>query len=162
KEAYGGLPAFLFGWSMLLVINSGSLAALSLVFTSYLGSFFPLSDNAQLIIAVITIALLTVMNILGVKFGNIFASIFTSAKLLGILFIVFLGLFFGTNNEVNFFNTSFPAQNNVSLISAFGLALIGVSFSFGGYQHATYVAAEVKDAARTVPRALVIGIGIVC
>ena len=55
KEAYGGLPAFLFGWSMLLVINTGSLAALSLVFTSYLAAFFPLSENAQLIIAVITI-----------------------------------------------------------------------------------------------------------
>src|SRR6266700_6892268 len=72
KEAYGNLPAFLFGWSMLLVINTGALAALSLVFTSYLGSFIPLSENAQLIIAIITIALLTVMNIFGVKFGNLF------------------------------------------------------------------------------------------
>jgi basic amino acid/polyamine antiporter, APA family len=163
KEAYGNLPAFLFGWSMLLVINTGSLAALSLVFTSYLSSFFPLSENAQLLIAVITIVLLTVMNIFGVKFGNLYASIFTSAKLLGILFVVFLGLFFGTNNDVNFLNTSFPAsQNNLSLISAFGLALIGVTFSFGGYQHATFVAAEVKDAAKVVPKALVIGILIVC
>jgi len=163
REAYGNLPAFLYGWSMLLVINTGSLAALSLVFTSYLGSFIPLSDSAQLIVAIVTIASLTVMNILGVKFGSIFASIFTSAKLLGILFVVFLGLFFGTNNDVNFFNTSFLAgQNNLSLISAFGLALIGVSFSFGGYQHATFVAAEVKNAGKIVPKALVIGIGIVC
>src|SRR6185369_10555519 len=50
----------------------------------------------------------------------------------------------------------------LSLISAFGLALIGVSFSFGGYQHATFVAAEVKNAGKIVPKALVIGIGIVC
>jgi len=163
KEAYGGLPAFLFGWSMLLVINTGSLAALSLVFTSYLGSFFPLSDNAQLLIAVITIVILTVMNILGVKFGNIFASIFTSAKLFGILLVVFLGLFFGANYGVNFFNTGFSGgQNNLPVVSAFGLALIGVTFSFGGYQHATFVAAEVKDAGRVVPKALVIGIVIVC
>lgn len=163
KEAYGKLPAFLFGWSMLLVINTGALAALSLVFTSYLGSFFPLSDNAQLVIAVATIVVLTVMNILGVKFGNIFASIFTSAKLLGILLVVFLGLFFGTNHDVNFFNTAYqPVQANLPLISAFGLALIGVTFSFGGYQHATFVAAEVKDAERVVPKALVIGILIVC
>ena len=163
REGYGNLPAFLYGWSMLFVINTGSLAALSLVFTSYLGSFIPLSDSAQLIVAIVTIASLTVMNILGVKFGSIFASIFTSAKLLGILFVVFLGLFFGTNNDVNFFNTSFLAgQNNLSLISAFGLALIGVSFSFGGYQHATFVAAEVKNAGKIVPKALVIGIGIVC
>ncbi len=163
KEAYGNLPAFLFGWSMLLVINTGSLAALSLVFTSYLISFVPLSDNAQLIVAVVTIVVLTVMNILGVKFGNLFASIFTSAKLLGILFVVFLGLFFGTNQDVNYLNTNYSAAaNNLPLISAFGLALIGVTFSFGGYQHATFVAAEVKDAAKVVPKALVIGILIVC
>jgi len=163
KEAYGSLPAFLFGWSMLLVINTGSLAALSLVFTSYLGSFFPLSDNAQLTVAVATIVVLTVMNVFGVKFGNLFASIFTSAKLMGILFVVFLGLFFGTNQDVHFFNTGFSAgPGDLTLISAFGLALIGVTFSFGGYQHATFVAAEVRDAEKVVPKALVIGILIVC
>ena len=163
KEAYGGLPAFLYGWSMLLVINTGSLAALSLVFTSYLASFIPLSDNAQLLIAVLTIAALTVMNIFGVKFGNLFASVFTSAKLLGIIFIVFLGLFFGINHDVNYLNTNFPAaQNGASLITALGLGLIGVTFSFGGYQHATFVASEVKNAAKVVPKALVIGILVVC
>ncbi len=163
KEAYGKLPAFLFGWSMLLVINTGALAALSLVFTSYLTTFVPLSDNGQLTVAVGTIVILTAMNILGVRFGNLFASLFTSAKLLGILFVVFLGLFFGTNQDVSYLNTSYAADtNNLSLISAFGLALIGVTFSFGGYQHATFVAAEVKDAAKVVPKALVIGILIVC
>ena len=163
KEAYGGLPAFLFGWSMLVVINTGSLAALSLVFTSYLSSFIPLSDNTQVIIAVVTIAVLTGMNIFGVKFGNLFASIFTSAKLLGILFIVFLGLFFGTGHQVNYLNASFPAaQNGASLVTALGLGLIGVTFSFGGYQHATFVASEVKDAGKVVPKALVIGILVVC
>jgi len=163
KEAYGGLPAFLYGWSMLLVINTGSLAALSLVFTSYLASFIPLSESAQLVIAVLTIAALTLMNILGVKFGNLFASIFTSAKLLGIIFIVFLGLFFGINHDVNYLNTNFPAaQNGASLITALGLGLIGVTFSFGGYQHATFVASEVKNAAKVVPKALVIGILVVC
>jgi len=111
------------------VINTGSLAALSLVFTSYLSSFIPLSDNAQVIIAVVTIAVLTGMNIFGVKFGNLFASIFTSAKLLGILFIVFLGLFFGTGHQVNYLNASFPAaQNGASLVTALGLGLIGVTF----------------------------------
>lgn len=163
KSAFGELPAFLFGWSMLMVINTGSLAALSLVFTSYLSSFVPLSDAAQVIVAVITIVLLTIMNISGVKFGSIFASIFTSAKLLGILFVVFLGIFWGINHNIDFFNTNFPPNpKNLSLISAFGLALIGVSFSFGGYQHATFVAAEVKNSEKVVPRGMVIGILIVC
>ncbi|MBX7172129.1 MAG: amino acid permease [Pyrinomonadaceae bacterium] len=163
KSAFGELPAFLFGWSMLMVINTGSLAALSLVFTSYLSSFVPLSDAAQVIVAVITIVLLTIMNISGVKFGSIFASIFTSAKLLGILFVVSLGIFWGINHNIDFFNTNFPPNpKNLSLISAFGLALIGVSFSFGGYQHATFVAAEVKNSEKVVPRGMVIGILIVC
>lgn len=163
KSAFGELPAFLFGWSMLVVINTGSLAALSLVFTSYLSSFIPLSETAQVIVAIVTIILLTIMNILGVQFGSLFASIFTSAKLLGILFVVFLGIFWGINQDVNYFNTSFPTNpQNLTLISAFGLALIGVTFSFGGYQHATFVAAEVKNAERVVPKALVLGIAIVC
>ena len=63
KSAFGELPAFLFGWSMLVVINTGSLAALSLVFTSYLSSFIPLSETAQVFVAISTIIVLTVMNI---------------------------------------------------------------------------------------------------
>ena len=117
KEAFGNLPAFLYGWSMLVVINTGSLAALSLVFTSYLGSFIPLSENMQLIIAITAIALLTIMNVLGVKFGSLFASIFTSAKLTGIFIIVIIGIFFGINQNVSFINTSFSENQNVSAFS---------------------------------------------
>lgn len=179
KSAFGELPAFLFGWSMLVVINTGSLAALSLIFTDYLSVFVPISENpiisfspfgfklfvinAKVVVAIAIITLLTVMNVLGVKFGSVFASIFTSAKLLGILFVVFLGLFWGINHNIDFLNTNYPPNpKNFSLISAFGLALIGVAFSFGGYQHATFVAAEVKDSEKIVPRGMVIGILIVC
>jgi basic amino acid/polyamine antiporter, APA family len=163
KEAFGDLPAFLYGWSMLIVINTGSLAALSLVFTSYLSSFFVISENTQLLIAIIAIALLTLMNVFGVKLGSIFASIFTTAKLLGIISVVGIGLIFGTNLDVNISNITFPEnENNLSLISSFGLALIGVSFSYGGYQHATFIASEVKDANKVVPKALILGILIVC
>lgn len=163
KEAYGDLSAFLYGWSMLIVINTGSLAALSLVFTSYLKVFIPISESMELVIAIVSITLLTVMNILGVKFGSLFASIFTSAKLLGIISVVFIGIIFGTNTEVNFINTHFEQNaNNLSLISAFGLALIGVSFSYGGYQHATFIAAEVKDSSKIIPKAMILGIIAVC
>jgi len=103
------------------------------------------------------------MNILGVKFGSLFASIFTSAKLLGIISVIFIGFLFGTSSDVSFTNIDFRTNtNNLSLISAFGLALIGVSFSYGGYQHATFIAAEVKDASRIVPKALILGIITVC
>ncbi len=163
KEAFGDLPAFLYGWSMLVVINTGSLAALSLVFTSYLSSFFPMSENLQLIVAITAIVVLTIMNVFGVKFGSLFASIFTSAKLLGIAIVVIFGIFFGLNQNYDFLNTNFSEnQNNLSLIPAFGLALIGVTFSYGGYQHATFIAAEVKKADKIVPKAMIFGILIVC
>nr|MCU0326538.1 amino acid permease [Spirosomataceae bacterium] len=150
KEAFGQMPAFLYGWSMLLVINTGSLAALSLVFVSYLNTLIPLSENAQLIIAVLAITLLTVMNVIGVKFGSLFASIFTSAKLLGILIIILLGVFYGIY-DTNAFNFTWNDASSKTLTSSFGLALIGVTFSY-----------EVKDAQRIVPRAMLIGILVVC
>jgi basic amino acid/polyamine antiporter, APA family len=167
REAFGELPAFLYGWTMLVVVNTGSLAALSLVFVAYLNILVPISDVFQTIIAISTIVGLTIMNVFGVRFGGIFASVFTTAKLLGIFMVVLLGVFMGSFS-VNTMNFTFPqiaqsAQSlNLPLISAFGLALIGVTFSYGGYQHATFVAAEVKDAQRVVPRAMLLGISIVC
>ena len=162
KEAFGELAAFLYGWSMLLVINTGSLAALSLVFTGYLKTLLPFPDSWETGIAVLTITLLTIMNVAGVRWGGLFAAIFTSAKLLGILIVILIGFLFGT---LHFSVLDFTWPGNVSglpLIPSFGLALIGVSFSYGGYQHATFLAAEVKDADRQVPRAMLLGIGIVC
>jgi basic amino acid/polyamine antiporter, APA family len=165
REAFGELPAFLYGWTMLVVVNTGSLAALSLVFVAYLNILIPISDVLQTIIAISTIVILTIMNVFGVRFGGIFASVFTTAKLLGIFMVVLLGVFVG-NFSVNASNFNFPklaeTAQHLPLISAFGLALIGVTFSYGGYQHATFVAAEVKDAQRVVPRAMLLGISIVC
>ena len=162
KEAFGDLPAFLYGWSMLLVINTGSLAALSLVFTSYLNELIPISESSQLIVAVLTITLLTIMNVLGVKWGSFFASVFTSAKLIGIAIVVLIGFLMATQ-DFSLFDFAWTTNSyQLPLVSSFGLALIGVSFSYGGYQHATFIAAEVKDADRVVPRAMLLGIGIVC
>jgi basic amino acid/polyamine antiporter, APA family len=161
KEAFGDLPAFLYGWSMLLVINTGSLAALSLVFVSYLSSLIPISEDLQLTIAITAIVLLTIMNVLGVKLGSIFASIFTSAKLLGILIVVILGVLYGIN-DTNTFNFTWNHASTDTLIPSFGLALIGVTFSYGGYQHATFIAAEVQNAQKIVPKAMILGIFVVC
>jgi basic amino acid/polyamine antiporter, APA family len=162
KEAFGELPAFLYGWLMLLVINTGSLAALSLVFASYLNVLIPLSEAMQLIIAISAIIALTVMNIMGVRLGEIFASIFTSAKLLGIFIVVLIGFLLGSRDTHIMDVQWLGNTQNLSFISAFGLALIGVTFSYGGYQHATFVAAEVKDAQRVLPKAMLMGISIVC
>jgi basic amino acid/polyamine antiporter, APA family len=162
KEAFGELPAFLYGWSMLLIINTGSLAALSLVFVSYLNNLIPISASMQTVLAIAAIVILTVMNVLGVRFGSLFASIFTTAKLLGIFIVVLLGVFFGGLSPQVADFTWVGNSQNLDLVPAFGLALIGVTFSYGGYQHATFVAAEVIDAQRIVPRAMLLGIAVVC
>ena len=162
KEAYGELPAFLFGWTMLVVVNTGSLAALSLVFASYLNVLLPISETMQISIAILAIVGLTIMNVLGVKFGGFFASIFTTAKLLGIAIVVFLGFYIGQNTVAA---TNFAWVGNAQklpFMASFGLALIGVTFSYGGYQHATFIAAEVKNAQKIVPRAMLLGILVVC
>jgi basic amino acid/polyamine antiporter, APA family len=161
KEAFGEMTAFLYGWSMLLVINTGSLAALSVVFSSYLSGLIPMSASVQLMVSIGAIVVLTVMNVLGVKFGGLFASVFTMAKLIGIAIVVFIGLTWG-NEAPQYFDFSWPQTSDKGLLPALGLALIGVTFSYGGYQHATFIAAEVKDAPRIVPRAMMLGIAIVC
>lgn len=162
KEAFGKLPAFLYGWSMLLVINTGSLAALSLVFSSYINSLIPISETTQIFFSILSIILLTIMNVFGVKFGSIFANIFTFAKLMGILLVIIIGFGY-VGQEFNLLNFTYqPKTESVSLISAFGLALIGVTFSYGGYQHATFIAAEVKNAQKILPKAMLFGILIVC
>lgn len=162
KEAFGELPAFLYGWTMLVVVNTGSLAALSLVFASYLNFLIPISDMMQVVVAISAIVGLTIMNVLGVRLGGLFASIFTTAKLLGIFIVVVIGVLLG-KNQVNFTELTWTGNaQNLPLISAFGLALIGTTFSYGGYQHVTFIAAEVKNAQKVVPRALLLGISVVC
>lgn len=161
KAAYGPLPAFLFGWSMLLVINTGSLAALSLVFAGYVQTALGWSANWQVPIGVGAIAALTGLNIAGVKWGGWFAILFTLAKLSGIVLITVVGLGWGQEDLQPFDFSWEPTDHATGWLAATGLALIGVTFSYGGYHHATFVAAEVKDGARQVPRAMTIGIGIV-
>lgn len=155
KEAYGDIFGFLYGWVYLVVITSGANAALSIACAYYLAFIFPLNDTGITITAVIALVVVTVVNILRVKAAEVFTNVFTGLKLLGILAIIAIGIFFG-RNEFSLFEKggSAPVDN---LLSAFGLALIGVLWSYGGWQHASFVAGEAKDARRMIPRAMVLG-----
>jgi APA family basic amino acid/polyamine antiporter len=155
KEAYGDLFGFLYGWAYLLVINSGAIAALCIAFATYLGVLIPLGKTGIKVVAIVSIFCLTIINIIRVKAGEIFSIVFTGLKLIGIAGIVVIGLFAGNPGLIG--QTQKTTVSSGSLISAFGLALIGVLWSYGGWQHASYLAGEVKNARRTVPRAMVIG-----
>ena len=155
KEAYGDLFGFLYGWVYLVVITSGANAALSIACAYYLAFIFPLDQTGIKLTAIGALVIVTIVNILRVKAAEVFASVFTSLKLLGVGAIIAIGIFFG-KQEVHIFDAPSGTPPE-SLLSAFGLALIGVLWSYGGWQHATFVAGEVKDARRMVPRAMIIG-----
>ncbi|HLF65235.1 MAG TPA: amino acid permease [Saprospiraceae bacterium] len=155
RECFGRLLAFLYGWCILTVITSGAIAALSLTFARYLSVLIPLSNIGQIIVGISAIAAVTLINVLGVKPGEVFSSVFTLFKLVGLSGIIVAGILIGraipeTPVNIGTIDT-FPG------IGAFALAMIGVLWSYGGWHHASYVAAETKGATRIVPRAMILG-----
>jgi APA family basic amino acid/polyamine antiporter len=155
KEAYGELFGFLYGWAYLLVICSGAIAALSIAFAYYLGFLIPLGETGTKLVAILAIIIVTIINILRVKAAEVFSNVFTGLKLIGIGGIIGVGFLMG-NPNLAFSKPSLPVPSG-NLATAFGLALIGVLWSYGGWQHASFVAGEAKDARRTIPRAMIIG-----
>ncbi len=160
KEAYGDLAGFLYGWVILLVVNTGALAALTLAFAEYMTYFVPLDETGKLILAITTITVLTGINLIGVNISQLFANVFTGLKLMAIGAIIIAGfVFYNADKVVLNFSLGTGAPENIG--SALLLALIGVLWSFGGWHHASYLAGETINAQRNVPRAMIIGAGIV-
>ena len=159
KEAYGGWLGFLYGWAYLVIITSGSIAVLSLAFSHYLSFFIPMDNTWRTITSIITIALLTTVNVFRAKFGEIFSNIFTGLKIIGILIIICTGFFLG-NSDLSFKDLGFTASSSAGL-SSFGVALTGVLFSYGGWQHASFLAGETKNPSRNVPVAMITGAAVV-
>lgn len=155
REAYGGWLAFLYGWAYLIIITSGSIAVLALAFSYYLSFFIPMNGDLKIVVSIAAIIMLTILNVLRAKFGEIFSVIFTGLKILGILIIVGAGIFFGSG-EHSFSDLSFSGSFN-SALSSFGVALTGVLFSYGGWQHASFLAGEAKNPSRNVPVAMITG-----
>ncbi len=160
RKVYGDAAAFLYGWISLTVIVSGALAAIALVFAGYVSSIFHLNENEKIILSIITLILLSAINILGVKIGNLFASVITTTKLLGIFAVIIIGIAFGSqplNFHFNFSEFHNSLHPDLGFFSAFGLASIGVFFSYGGFHHASYLAGEVKNPQKTLPTAMILG-----
>jgi APA family basic amino acid/polyamine antiporter len=155
KEAYGDLFGYLYGWAYLLVICSGAIAALSIAFAYYLGFIIPLGNTGIKAVAVSAIICVTIINILRVKAGEVFSNIFTGLKLIGIAGVICIGFFMGKPGLLRVQTGEAVSSDN--LLVAFGLALIGVLWSYGGWQHASFVSGEAKNARSTVPRAMIVG-----
>jgi APA family basic amino acid/polyamine antiporter len=152
REAIHPLPAFLYGWALLLVIQSGGMAAVSLTFSRYFLEFVPL-DISDGFLAFVILFLLTVINCLGVRAGSTFQSFLMVLKVGSIAALIFCGLFLA--------NTIPPAKEAALASSSFfaiGAAMIPVFFAYGGWQTSTFIAGEMKDPRRHLPMALIIGV----
>ena len=158
REAFHPIVAFLYGWSVLTVITSGATAALAIGFATYIGNVVGLSGASQIILAIMAIIVVTVVNLFDVRFADLFTNVITGAKVIGVLALVVIGIWWGEVSFSEYSSTEMPVKSDVNPISALGLALIGVMFSYGGFQHAGYLSAEAKNPKRAIPRAMIFGV----
>ena len=154
NEAYGPLWGYLYGWSAVAVINTASIAAVGVAFSEYLGFFYPISDASIKGIAVGTIVLLTIINIVDVKSGARFQNFFTLSKLFAIFGIILLGLVMEGGTIQNL-NPIFSDKPFTGLIGPLGLAMVSVLWTFDGWIFITYVAGEFKNPKRNIPLSLI-------
>lgn len=154
SQAYGGLFGFLYGWIYLTVVNSGSLAALSLAFARYLSYLIPLSPTGVIIVAVAGLILLTAINVRGVRAGALFSDLFTVLKIIGIGGLIITGFFFGKQTITL---SADPGVSGGELTGALAMAMLGVMWAYGGWHHTSFVSGEARNPRRDVPKAMIIG-----
>ena len=161
REGWGRLPAFLFGWAELVLIRAASLGAISTTFAEYflrvLGydpSVAPYSDWVHYVAAV-AIGLTATFNYIGVRTSSVVLNLTTLAKYGGLLFIIVLALAIGLPQTGGHFTPAAPTGS--FHVAAFGLALVSVLWAFDGWADLSFVAGEVRDPRRVLPRAIIIG-----
>ena len=157
REAYGRPVAFLFGWTLFLVVDAGAIATLAVAFsTKYLPYFVTLSPWTGKAVAVAMVAALVAVNYVGVRKGADLQNILTAIKfaaLAGVCFVVFL---FGDGDPANFVTPGI-GEPSMSLAGSFGVALVAVLWAYKGWEAASYSAGETRDPARNLPMGLFIG-----
>jgi APA family basic amino acid/polyamine antiporter len=161
REGWGRLPAFLFGWSELVLIRAASLGAISTTFSEYLlrvlgfdPALKPYSDWVHYVAAV-AIVLTAIFNYIGVRWSSLVLNLTTLAKYGGLLFIIAVALFLGLPRTGGHYTPAAPAGS--FHVAAFGLALVSVLWAFDGWADLSFVAGEVKDPRRVLPRAIILG-----
>jgi len=158
-ETFGRLPAFLYGWTFLIIINSGGIAAVAVTFARYTTDLFHLSSGYIKPLAAALLIVLSGINYYGIRSGSVTQNIFTVLKLLALAVLVATGLFFAGGSA--------PAQTGIQsgagfgVVRSLGYALIPVLFAYGGWQYSNNIASEIIAPERTLPRALALGTVIV-
>jgi APA family basic amino acid/polyamine antiporter len=162
RDAFHPSLAFIYGWTLLLVIQTGGMAAVAVTFAKYsmeLGGG-QASDLRASLVAAIALALLTIINCLGVRAGSTTQNVFMILKLLAIAALVIFGLTI-SGGPRSAATTAVAAESSPTIwhaLIAFGAALIPVQFAYGGWQTACFVAGEVREPRKNLPRGLLLGV----
>jgi APA family basic amino acid/polyamine antiporter len=157
REAYGPLAAFLFGWTMFLIIDSGSMATLAVAFSSkYLPQFVDLSVVQTKLVAVLLIFVLAVVNFLGVKWGAFVQNLFTVVKLAALAMIIGVVFIFAKGSVSHFF-TPAPGPAPTGMAGAFGVALVAALWACKGWEVSTFSAGETKNPEKNLLLGIFIG-----
>ncbi len=189
QRAYGKMMSFLYGWTVFTVIQTGVIAAVAVAFAKYAGVFFPVLNDVFLessilsvsygqLVAIGSIMILTMLNSRGVQNGKILQLIFTAAKLFALFALIVLGLFIGLKTDVftQNFDHMWDAYKTIqlpsgeldtiplsgfALMGALGATIINSLFSSDAWNNVTFIAGEIKDPKKNIPKSLFFGTTIV-
>jgi APA family basic amino acid/polyamine antiporter len=190
RESYGSMIGFLYGWTLFLVIQTGTIAAVAVAFARYTGVLIPwfsesnkiltlgsFSVSTTQLLGIASIAMLTYVNTRGITTGKTVQNIFTITKTLALLGLIALGFFIGKNAEAvaanfsSFWNAAWTQFTNgniqihplagIALVGAIGAAMVGSLFSSDAWNNITFTAGEVVNPKRTIPLSLFFGTAIV-
>ncbi len=167
RDAWGPLPAFLYGWALFLIMATGAIAAVAMTGATYLATLLGWAGSTVRPLAIGMIVLLTGLNVLGVRIGATTGNVLTILKLGAIAVLVFAALVLSPTHAAELTGpvAAPPALaspvGSWALVLAMGAALVPVLFSYGGWQQTNAVAEELVDPSRTLPRALIIGVLVV-
>ncbi|MCO6465739.1 MAG: amino acid permease [Bradyrhizobiaceae bacterium] len=178
REAFGPLAGFLYGWTLFTVIQTGTIAAVAMAFAKFTSVLIPqvgedvivlqlgggdglhLTISAAQLLAIASIVLLTFINTKGVRTGKLVQNVFTSTKVLAVVLLAVGGLVMGTMLTDNF-SMPLPSMSVTTLLPMIAAAMVGSIFSSDAWNNITFIAGEVKNAERTIPRGLVYGVVLV-
>lgn len=185
QRAYGRLVSFLYGWTVFSVIQTGVIAAIAVTFANYSAVFFPVLDTVlfqagsfvfsnKQVLAVFSIFILTYINTKGIENGKWIQLILTATKLLALFALIILGIYIGLQKDIlsaNFSNmweaskTVVNPDGSVTVTKLVGTAILGAAtatminslFSSDAWNNVTFIAGEIKDPKKNIPRSLFLG-----
>ena len=177
REAFGPMWGFLYGWTLFLVIQTGTIAAVAVAFAKYTGIFWRsisaekylfgsgrLGLNTQELLAIVVVLLLSWSNTRGIRTGAVVQNVFTFAKTAALLGLIAFGFLLGRNTEAvqtNFTGFWRNAGWNFNAVRLVGVAMVGALFSSDAWNNVTFTAAEVRNPKRNLPLSLALGVGMV-